>query len=635
MPYRLSWAVLTVIAGFWLLPNDLHAAKPSPILERMRADLFFLAGPECAGRGVSGPGIQKAADHIAAEFQAAGLKPAGNDGSYFQPFTITGSPKLGSPNTLTLTNPDGQKRELAYGQDFTPTGLTKPGKLDAELVFAGYGITAEKPAYNDYAGLDVAGKWVIVLRKSPNAGDPHGPFTQEQQSLVAKAANAKKHGAAGIIFVSHFSDGEDDPLMDFRYAAGASAELPALHMKRSILAKLLAGKKKNLKDLETGIDEDLKPRSCPLPGWKARAVVTVVRPKIPAKNVVGVWEGGGPLAEETVVIGAHYDHLGTGEYGSLGGPSAKGVVHYGADDNASGTTGLIELARRFGASGRHTGRRIVFIAFSGEEIALLGSRHYVDHPLFPLDKTVFMLNMDMIGRVTEVEDDTPATASPIPKGADPKGPKTKAMRDRLVIYGTGTAKGLDTYVDTVVKPFDFKLLKVPGGTGPSDHDSFYRKKIPVLFFFTGTHRDYHRPSDTPDKINLPGMKKVIDLVEVIAQHFAGVPESPQYLVTQGGWSDPTDPNPRPGRMNMPKLGIMPGNYEAADGGVLVDDVSPGGAAEKGGIRKGDIIIEIAGKPVPNIGGYMTAMSTQKAGRTIEVIVLRQKNKITVKVTPTP
>ncbi|MCZ2341735.1 MAG: M28 family peptidase [Bacteroidales bacterium] len=639
MAYRLAWAVFTVIISFGVLPVDLHAAKPSPVLERMRKDLFFLAGPECAGRGVSGPGIQKAADHIAAEFQAAGLKPAGKEGSYFQPFTITGSPQLGTPNTLTLTNPDGQKRELTYGQDFTPTGLTKPGKLDAELVFAGYGITAEKPAYDDYAGLKVAGKWVIVLRKSPNAGDPHGPFTQEQQSLATKAANARKHGAAGIIFVSHFSDGKDDPLMDFRYAAGVSAELPALHMKRSILAQLLAREKKILKDLETGIDEDLKPRSCPLPGWKANAVVSVVRPKIPAKNVVGVWEGGGPLAEETVVIGAHYDHLGTGEYGSLGGPSAKGVVHYGADDNASGTTGLIELARRFGASGQHTGRRIVFIAFSGEEIALLGSRHYVEHPLFPLDKTVFMLNMDMIGRVTPVESDAPA-AAPGKTDSDKKDTgkadsDKKVMRDRLVIYGTGTAKGLDAFVDQAARPFDFQLLKVPGGTGPSDHDSFYRKKIPVLFFFTGTHRDYHRPSDTPDKINLPGMMKVIDLVEVAARHFAVVPQSPQYLVTQGGWSDPTDPNPRPGRMNMPKLGVMPGNYEATDGGVLVDDVTPGGAAEKGGIRKGDVIIAIAGKPVQNIGGYMNAMSTQKAGKAIPVIVLRKKDKITVQVTPTP
>lgn len=622
MPYRLFWAVFAATASFWAFPIPTQAAKPDPVLERMRNDLFFLAGPECAGRGVYGQGINKAADRIAAEFQAAGLKPAGKDGSYFQPFTITGSPKLGTPNTLTLTAPDGRKRDLAYGKQFTPTGLTKPGKLDAELVFAGYGISSEKPAYDDYAGLDAKGKWVIVLRKSPMAGDPHGPFTQEQQSLVSKAANARKHGAAGIIYVSHFSEATDDPLMDFSYAAGASAELPALHMKRDVLTELLASAKKNLRDLETGIDEDQKPRSSPLPGWNAHAVITVVRPKIPAKNVVGVLEGSGPLADQTIVIGAHYDHLGTGEYGSLGGQPAKGQVHYGADDNASGTTGLIELARRFAATGNRTGRRIVFIAFSGEEIALLGSRHYVDHPLFPLDKTAFMLNMDMIGRVTEVED-----------GSSDSG--AKVLRDRLVIYGTGTAEGLDALVDRTTKPLDFKILKVPGGTGPSDHDSFYRKKIPVLFFFSGTHRDYHRPSDTPEKINLPGLKKVVDLVEVLARHYADAPIAPKYLVTKGGWSDPTDPNPRPARMNMPKLGVMPGNYEAEDGGVLVDDVSPGGAAEKGGIRKGDIIIEIAGKPVKNIGGYMNAMSTQKAGKTIDVIVLRKQDKVTVKVTPTP
>ena len=643
MPYRLLTAALV-----FAVAAPAPAAKPDPVLERLRTDVFYLAGPECAGRGVYGDGINKAADYIAAAFREAGLQPAGPDGSYFQPFTITGSPKLGTPNTLVLTAANDTKTDLAYGTDFTPTGMTKPGKLSAGLAFVGYGITSTKdPKYDDYAGLDVKGKWVLVLRKAPRAGDPHGPFTSEQQSLQNKVVTAKDHGAKGVIFVNPAVDAKDDAvevgnpaakpevddLMDFGYAAGSSAGIPVLHIKRKFLKLLLMSEGKKLTDIETAIDDDLKPRSLLLKDWTANAVISVDRPKHPAKNVVGVLPGSGPLADETVVIGAHYDHLGTGEYGSLGGKDAKGQVHYGADDNASGTTGLIELARRFGTAENRTGRRLVFIAFSGEEIALLGSRHYADHPLFPLDKTVFMLNMDMIGRVKEVEDEEHPHAKAVAGGAAHHG-KT-VMRDRIVVYGTGTAEGMDNIVDAAARPFDFKVLKVPGGTGPSDHDSFYRKEVPVLFLFTGTHKDYHRPSDTPDKLNIPGMMKVVGLAETVVRRFADAPKAPGYLVAQGGWSDPTDPTPRPSRMKMPKLGIMPGNYEAIDGGVLVDDVSPGGAAQKAGIKAGDIIVEIAGKPVKNIGGYMTTMAQQKAGKAIPVVVMRKDDKVTVDVTPTP
>jgi len=632
---RLVHTLPLLLALFPLPVASTYAAKPDPALERIRQDIFYLAGPECEGRGVYGQGIHRAAEYIANAFKEAGLKPGGPDGSYFQPFSITGSPKLGTPNRLTLVQADGTKKELSYGQEFTPTGMTQAGEASGELVFAGYGIVSKNPTYDDFQGLDIRGKWVILLRKSPRASDPHGPFSPEQQSLLSKVTNAKQRGAIGVIFVNHASDSKDDTLMDFSYAAGASAGVPVLHMKRSILESLLAHARSKLADIEAAIEEDLKPRGRALPGWTAKAIITVERPKIPARNVIGVLEGKGPLADETIIIGAHYDHLGTGEYGSLGGHDAKGRIHYGADDNASGTTGLMELARRFAAIPNRIGRRIVFLAFSGEEIALLGSRHYVNQPVFPLEKTVFMLNMDMIGRMTQVEDDGLPGVKAITGGTSSILPGNKMLRDRLVIYGTGTAEGMDALVDQLTRDDNLKVIKVPAGTGPSDHDSFYRKKIPVLFLFTGTHRDYHRPTDTPEKINLEGLHKVVKVAERIITHFSTQEQRPNYLVAQGNWSDPTDPNPRPSRMNMPKLGIMPGNYESADGGVLVDDVSPGGAAEKAGIRKGDIIIEIAGKPVKNIGAYMTAMAQHKAGIAIDVIVLRKDAKVTLKVTPSP
>ncbi len=338
------------------------------------------------------------------------------------------------------------------------------------------------------------------------------------------------------------------------------------------------------------------------------------------KNVVGVLEGSGPLADETVVMGAHYDHVGYGMFGSLGGTSARGKIHYGADDNGSGTTTLLELARRYGAMKNRQGRRLVFIAFSGEELGLYGSIHYCKEPLFPLEKTAAMINMDMVGRAKQVQSDW--------LGVMP-------YKDRLVVYGTGTAEGFAKLVDEAGAKSQFRLRTLATGTGPSDHDSFYRKHVPVLFLYTGTHNEYHRPTDIPEKINVPGMKKVADFVQLLADNLAAVEARPKFQTTKDPWIDPTEPR-SPGEPRVrpqARLGIRPGNYESEEGGVLVDGVTPGGAAEKGGVKDGDVIIEIGGKQVKNIGTYMTAMGAQKPGTQVEIVVTRKGKKLTLKVTP--
>jgi predicted metalloprotease with PDZ domain len=200
-----------------------------------------------------------------------------------------------------------------------------------------------------------------------------------------------------------------------------------------------------------------------------------------------------------------------------------------------------------------------------------------------------------------------------------------------VVYGTGTAEEFAKLVDEVGAKAEFKLSTLATGTGPSDHDSFYRKKIPVLFLYTGTHNDYHRPADVPEKINVPGMKKVADFVQVLTDHLTTTDARPKFQATKDPWIDPTET--RVARPQGPRLGIRPGNYESEDGGVLVDGVSPGGPAEKGGVKDGDVVVEIGGKPIKNIGGYMTAMSTQKAGTSVEIVVLRKGQKIMLKITP--
>lgn len=629
-----------VLAALVLVPA--RAAEPAPELAQMKKDLFYLASDELQGRGVETKGLVLAGDYIAKTFKDAGLKPGGPNGSYFQPFTFpVGAPVLGTPNALKLAGPDGKEFDLKYGTEFVPTGMTGAGKKSGGLVFVGYGINAPKLKYNDYADIDVKGKFVVFLRKTPRPDNMEKPFDPDPNSALPalgfKVTTAIINGAAGVIIVNDVTYGKaGDALVEFSYRAGPQVAIPVLQIKRAVLDKLLDANEKKLADIEKAIDDDLKPQSFELKGWIAASEVTVTTPSITARNVIAVAEGAGPLADETVVVGAHYDHVGMGEPGSLLGAAGKGKIHNGADDNASGTTGLMEMARRFGAMKNRIGRRVVFIAFSAEERGLFGSIHYCKEPTFPLDKTVFMLNMDMIGRVTEVAEDAAlAKVNGVAALAGIHGPVLKAVKDRVVLYGTGTATGMDQLVDGVNQKFDFKLIKVPGGEGPSDHDSYYRKKIPVLFFFTGTHRDYHRPTDTADKINLPGLKKVVDMGEVFVTHYATATERPKFQATQGGWSDPTQERAAPAVRPRPaaKLGIMPGNYEAKEGGVLVEDVSPGGAAEKSGLKAKDIIIEIAGKPVKEIQTYMTIMAGLRPGQEIEVIVIRNDKKVTVKVTP--
>ncbi len=628
-PCRL-FPALAVAGSLFALASPAAAEKPfdDPVLERMRKDIFFLASPECEGRGVDTKGIEKAADYVAEQFAAAGLKPAGKNGSYFQPFTVTFSAKLGKSNKFVLTGPKGEPRELKLGSEFNPMGYSPTSKASGGLVFVGYGITAPHMKYDDYAGMDVEGKIVVVIRRTPRYTetgekrfDPTVPAGEDNPlaAFASKIENAATHKAAGVIFVNDTgSVGKVDPIPQYsNHAVGTEqAPFPVLYVKRAVADALVAGGPiKSVGDIETIIEKDLKPRSFEIAGWKAEAEVTADRVAFKAKNIVGVLEGSGPLADETVVIGAHYDHVGYGSFGSLGGAAAKGKIHFGADDNASGTTTLIELARRHGAMKDRKGRRLVFIAFSGEERGLLGSIHYCKEPIFPLEKTAAMINLDMVGRT-----------KPVP--TDWLGIWGK--KDRLVVYGTGTGEGFDKLVGAASKKVEFKLTTLAAGTGPSDHDSFYRKKIPVLFLYTGTHGEYHRPTDVPEKINVPGMKKVADFVQVLTNDLTHEAR-PKYQATRDPWSDPTSPQlPRP---QGPRLGIRPGNYETEDGGVLVEGVSPGGAAEKGGVKDGDVIVEIGGKVVKNIGSYMTAMSGQKAGTPVDVVVLRKDKTVKLKLIP--
>lgn len=605
---RFSPAVALLSA--WTLAS-LSAWSQESTQDRLRRDLTYLAAPESEGRGPGTKGLDRAAQYIAEQFGKAGLKPGGVEGTWYQPFTVPGQTKQKGPGTFVLKGPQGQTITLNHGADFTVQGLSAPGAFKGPLVFAGHGVFAKDIGYDDFQDVDLKGKIAVVLRKVPRWESKELPFDgkrkEEHAGLEKKFALAETKGAAAILLVNDDLE-KGDALIPFQLLSGTSPrKVPVLHVKRSVFEPIfLSVFGRSLRDVERTIDAELKPQSAPLAGWSAQGEAPVERQRVPVKNVVAVLEGKGKLSGETIVVGAHYDHLGYGGRGSRSGSKGKKEIHHGADDNASGTTALLELARRFAAEKASARRRMVFIAFSAEEMGLLGSRHYCENPLFPLQDTAAMFNLDMVGRLR---------------------PHPKTKKDNLIVQGVGTGKHFDGLLAKVNGHFEitkqFEFTKQTGGTGPSDHDSFFRKKIPVLFFFTGTHPEYHKPTDTVATINFSGMEKVVDLAQKVVADLAAGPRA-EFVNVSGPAS--------PGRTKGPKLGIIP-NYEEGKDGLSVGGVLEGGAAAKAGLKTGDRIVEIAGQQVRDIQTYMVIMSQQQPGRETSIGVMRDGKKLKLKIVP--
>jgi hypothetical protein len=595
------------------------ADKPSPTEMRLRDDVTYLAADEREGRGPGTRGIDEAADYISFVFKSAGLKPAPGADGYFQPFVLSASPTLGKQQELAFAGPGDKRLEGRFKTDFAPLAIgTAWAHKRFPIVFAGYGITAEdeslKLDYDDYAGIDVKDKAVLVIRREPQENDDKSPFAGRRTSRFAtfqhKATNAFQHGAAAVLLVNDKASlsGEKDALLAFT-AAGPEpfSRLPFVMLTREFADKLLAAAgQPPLEKLEQQIDTELKPQSRELGSWTVDGQISIERDELKTKNVVGVLEGTGPHADETVVIGGHYDHLGRG--GLMSGSLAflSRDVHNGADDNASGTAMVLELARRLGARRDPPPRRIVFMAFSGEERGLLGSQYYVQHPLFPLSSTVMMFNCDMVGRLNG--------------------------SNELTMIGTGTSPGLEELVNVLGRSSGLKVKTIGGltdGFGGSDHQSFYPQGIPVLFAFTGVHRDYHRPSDDSNLINYAGMARIADYLELLVLDLVRRPERPTFtrLAERRG--------PRgadPARMGSSVyLGTMPDYAATSEDGMKIQDVSAGSPAEKGGLKGGDVIIRLGDKKVGTIYDFMETLGAHKPGDEVDVAVKRDGKEVKLRV----
>jgi aminopeptidase YwaD len=554
----------------------------------LRERITYLASDALAGRASGTPGNEEAARAIAKQFRAAGLKPLGTekqsdpgaplDGSgYFQPFTFTAGVAKGAANTLEA---DFAGRTVSYALDTEcePAGISGSGKAAGEVFFAGYGIQSKDPARDDFQGSDVKGKVLLLLAGWPD-NDPRSPLA-EFAGVHRKAMIARDLGAVAVLLVLPV---DSRPPALSSEEGTADSGIPIFLVRRSVAQSWLEAAGRSLEGMETALAHAPSPFALPV---RARISADVEKVRKPTANVLGMLEGSdSKLRNEVVVIGAHFDHLGMGGASSLS-ESREPAIHHGADDNASGAAGVTALADFF-ASGPRPRRSLLFIAFTGEELGLLGSAWYVKHPAVALERTVAMVNMDMIGRLRE---------------------------DKLTVIGSGTSPAWDALLDAVNAESRFKLARTAGGFGASDQQSFYAAKIPVLFFFTGVHADYHRPGDTADKINFEGEARVLRFVAACARRIAEDPDRPAYKESAAG--------PSAGVTAFKVyLGTIP-DYSAEVEGVQLTGVREGSPAEKAGLRAGDVIVKFGGHSVRNVEDYAVALSGHRAGDVVEIVVRR-------------
>ena len=585
-----------------LLQASGQTTDPDVTARDLKTHLRYLASDELQGRASGSEGNRKAAEYIVGELRRYGIAPAGANGTYFQPFSFTSAVKLGPSNALRLDGGSAGPEELKVDVDFRPLSFSSSGSVEGPLVFAGYGVSAPEKQYDDYEGIDVRGAVVVILRWAPDGDSPRGQYVRHT-SPREKARTAREKGAAGVIMITGPADDQDDELIKLSFDQVAlDSGIPFVSMKRSFLLPAFRAAGKELSAVQDSIRSAKKPSSFALKGMRASMTTSVQTIRAQTANVVGILEGADPLLKsDYVVLGAHFDHLGWGGVGSGSQRPDTIAIHNGADDNASGTSGLLEVAEKFAAHKKELGRSLVFAFFSGEELGTLGSAYYVNNPPVPLAQTVAMLNMDMIGRLNNRS---------------------------LTIGGSGTSPAWTDLLRRHNQDSAFSLTLQPEGFGPSDHASFYGKNIPVLFFFTGTHEDYHKPSDDWDRINYAGEEKIVRLVYSLASDISETKEKPVYARVEtpgssGGGGDT--------RSFSVSLGIVP-DFGQSTEGTKVTSVVPNRPGEKAGLKAGDIITKLAGKKVLNIYDYMGILGELKAGDVVEVEVLRAGVPVTLKAT---
>jgi len=632
-----SVGIFVLLLGACATIAQQRATDTEPSVARLQQHIFYLASDALNGRRTGTQGANDAAHYIAGEFSRLGLRPALQRAGasrrlsvamtqYLQSFPYVAGVELGRSNDLKIG-----ESSLRADEDWMPLGFSSNARVDGQIAFIGFGITATELNHDDYAGGIAKGRIAIALQGTPDGENPHGQFARFE-GVRWKAIAARNAGAKALIVIAREANLKEDRLSTLTYDNSAGdAGLPVIVISRPAADRVLQPSNSSVSQLEQAAKAKTTNLDRVLTGELA-LTTDVVRKEVQAYNVIGVLEGSDRLLKnETIIVGAHYDHLGTGGEGSLAPRS--GEIHHGADDNASGTAGVIELARLFTSQRPKPKRTIVFMCFSGEEEGLLGSNYYVNHPVVPLANTVAMINMDMIGR----------------------------MKDRkLIVGGVGTAKewremigsgnvaqsvqvtatagaappsGMPVVVSANGRPImsvdsskAFDLTLQEDGYGPSDHSSFYAKQIPVLFFWTGTHNDYHKPSDTFDKINYNDEARVLSLVARIVRDLDNADKRLTYTVAK---SDAPAGRSTGFRVY---LGTIP-NYSDSNDGLLLDGVRDESPAARAGLKAGDKIVKIGTRQIKNVYDYTYALGEMKAGDEYVIEVMRAGERLSLKIKP--
>jgi hypothetical protein len=572
------------------------ALPPAPPMDaaRIEADVRWLADDAREGRGAGTQGLAEASAWLSDAFRDAGLVPAGPAGSWLQPFELPVSIEVARERLRA------GGAELVPGRDFAALLTSGSASAQGPLAFAGYGIAAPEHGYDDWEHVDVAGAVVLVLDDRPPGADEifAGVHANALLGRAQKIANARDRGARAVLLAPSASEGDAAAALDLRDPSASpsqsSSAIPVLSLSREAAERLVAlAGGPSLAERQREIDARRRPDSERLPGVEIDLEVQIERRVGEGFNVIGRLEGADPtLRHEAVVVGAHYDHLGRGEFGSLA-PTRRGEVHNGADDNASGTAGLLELARAFAAQPRSR-RSLVFAAFAGEETGLFGSRAYVEAPPVPLADTVAMLNLDMVGRLRE---------------------------GQLVVFGTDSSPAFPPLLRRALRGLPLEASFRGDGFAPSDQTSFYARGVPVLMFFTGAHPQYHTPDDDAELVNAEGEAVLLRAAYRVVSALLDAEGRPAVVAARA---------PAPGGEGGgygPWLGTVPA-FGGPDGpGVLLQGVAPGSPAEAAGIRGGDRIVRFDGASVANLEEFAARLYSARPGQLVRIEVVRGDERL--------
>ena len=589
---KLIIALIIILSGIFIInrsnQDNIDPGSAEIMSFEILGHIKYLASDNLKGRLPGTQGSKLAIDYISKHWEAQGIEPAGTKG-YKQSFSFINSISLGQRNMLRIRN---SRKRYMVEKDFIPIGSSGNGSVNEDVVFIGYGFDINDSLYwNDYAEVDVRSKWVLLILDGPDGDSAHSPYGRHK-SLYNKIITARDHGASGILFMNRLETTDDNNLRPLQYRQSSStAGLPVIQITHSVANEILINHDQSIAELRSKLDEQLIPLSF-LVDCKVSAKVNLKFAKETASNLIGFIEGNDlVLKDEYIIVGAHFDHLGLGgrRSGSLDPDTL--IIHNGADDNASGTAGVLELSHKL-MSNRHLLKRsVLVVCFDAEEKGLLGSKYYAENPVRNISNTAMMVNMDMIGRLND---------------------------NPVILGGVGSSGIFENIIADASKNHTLDIETNMGGVefGRSDHASFYRENIPVLFFFTGAHQDYHKPTDDWDKIDYQGEKEVLNFIYDLIIDVSQLEEKPSF--TEIETNTASDQNP----VFKVTFGVIPA-YGSQKVGLEINGVSKkDGPAAKAGMKKGDVITAIDGKDIRNIYDYMARLADLKPGQKVKVTIIR-------------